>query len=130
MSFSQSAAPLIHIRPQHLFNVEAFAKYLQEHATELLSINNNYHSNKNNNGSVQLALKSIQQFSDGQSNPSFKVVCTISLPQLHKDRSGGASSSVLTKELVLRKKPPGKLLPSAHDIYREYAIMKVWSDHI
>ncbi|KAF0981852.1 hypothetical protein FDP41_011713 [Naegleria fowleri] len=124
MSFSQSAAPLIHIRPQHLFNVEAFAKYLQEHATELLSINNNYHSNKNNNGSVQLALKSIQQFSDGQSNPSFKVVCTISLPQLHKDRSGGASSSVLTKELVLRKKPPGKLLPSAHDIYREYAIMK------
>ena len=47
----------------------------------------------------------IEQFEGGQSNPTFL---------LH------------SKELpyVLRKKPPGKLLPSAHQVEREYRVMQ------
>jgi aminoglycoside phosphotransferase (APT) family kinase protein len=48
---------------------------------------------------------SIQQFEGGQSNPTFLISC------------GG-------KKYVLRKKPPGKLLPSAHQVEREYRVMK------
>ena len=48
---------------------------------------------------------SIQQFEGGQSNPTFLINC------------GG-------KKYVLRKKPPGKLLPSAHQVEREYRVMK------
>lgn len=47
----------------------------------------------------------IRQFSHGQSNPTY-------LLQFGQNR------------LVLRKKPPGKLLPSAHAIEREYKVMK------
>ena len=48
---------------------------------------------------------SILQFEGGQSNPTFLLNCGD-----HK--------------YVLRKKPPGKLLPSAHQVDREYRIMK------
>jgi aminoglycoside phosphotransferase (APT) family kinase protein len=47
---------------------------------------------------------SIQQFQGGQSNPTFKVIADDHL-------------------WVLRKKPAGKLLPSAHQINREYRVM-------
>jgi aminoglycoside phosphotransferase (APT) family kinase protein len=46
----------------------------------------------------------VRQFSGGQSNPTF----------LLSTREG---------RYVLRKKPPGKLLPSAHQVEREYRIM-------
>ncbi len=46
----------------------------------------------------------IQKFLFGQSNPTYLITCG-------KDR------------FVLRKKPPGKLLPSAHAIEREYRVM-------
>jgi aminoglycoside phosphotransferase (APT) family kinase protein len=48
---------------------------------------------------------SILQFEGGQSNPTFLLDCGD-----HK--------------YVLRKKPPGKLLPSAHQVDREYRVMK------
>ena len=48
---------------------------------------------------------SVQQFGFGQSNPTFLI------------SAGG-------REYVLRKKPPGKLLPSAHAVDREYRIIK------
>jgi len=48
---------------------------------------------------------SILQFEGGQSNPTFLLNCGD-----HK--------------FVLRKKPPGKLLPSAHQVDREYRVMK------
>ncbi len=51
----------------------------------------------------------VRQFKYGQSNPTFLI-------------SGG------TREYVLRKKPPGKLLPSAHAIDREYRIFKALQD--
>lgn len=47
----------------------------------------------------------IQQFQGGQSNPTFLVTAG-------------------SKRYVLRKKPPGKLLPSAHMVEREYKVMK------
>ena len=47
----------------------------------------------------------IQQFEGGQSNPTFLVSCG-------------------DQKYVLRKKPPGKLLPSAHAVEREYRVMK------
>lgn len=47
----------------------------------------------------------VRQFGYGQSNPTFLL-------------SGGG------RQYVLRKKPPGKLLPSAHAVEREYRILK------
>ena len=47
----------------------------------------------------------IQQFQGGQSNPTFLM------------EAGGDA-------YVLRKKPPGELLPSAHMVEREYRVMK------
>ena len=45
-------------------------------------------------------INSIEQFKGGQSNPTYKI-------------------TTATKSLVLRRKPPGKLLPSAHAVDRE-----------
>lgn len=47
----------------------------------------------------------VRQFKGGQSNPTYRVETG--------DRS-----------YVLRRKPPGKLLPSAHAVDREYRVMK------
>lgn len=51
----------------------------------------------------------VQQFLGGQSNPTYLV----------KAQSGN---------YVLRKKPPGKLLPSAHAVDREFAVMSALAD--
>lgn len=47
----------------------------------------------------------VRQFKGGQSNPTYAL----------KAESG--------KEYVLRRKPPGKLLPSAHAVDREYKVL-------
>src|SRR3954462_11613194 len=47
----------------------------------------------------------VEQFKGGQSNPTYRL------------SAGG-------KRYVLRKKPPGKLLPSAHAVDREYRVIK------
>lgn len=52
----------------------------------------------------------VSQFSHGQSNPTY----LIQAPQ-------GA-------RYVLRKKPPGELLPSAHAVEREYAVLRALRD--
>jgi aminoglycoside phosphotransferase (APT) family kinase protein len=51
----------------------------------------------------------IRQFQGGQSNPTFHV------------RTAEA-------EYVLRKKPPGKLLPRAHEVEREHRVMSALAD--
>ena len=51
----------------------------------------------------------VRRFHGGQSNPTF-----------HLETPGGA--------YVLRKKPAGKLLPSAHAVDREYRILKALSE--
>jgi len=48
----------------------------------------------------------IRQFSHGQSNPTYLV-------DLGPNK----------RKLVLRKKPPGKLLPSAHAVEREFRLL-------
>jgi aminoglycoside phosphotransferase (APT) family kinase protein len=47
----------------------------------------------------------IEQFEGGQSNPTFRL------------QAGG-------RRYVMRKPPPGELLPSAHQVDREYRVMK------
>ncbi len=56
---------------------------------------------------------SVQQFEGGQSNPTF----LLSL----------AAPSGAERRLVLRKKPPGVLLPSAHAVEREYRVLRALS---
>ncbi len=51
----------------------------------------------------------VQQFLGGQSNPTFLI----------EDASGA---------YVLRKKPPGKLLPSAHAVDREYRVISALAE--
>lgn len=51
----------------------------------------------------------IKQFSSGQSNPTFQLTTP-------------------DRRYVLRKKPPGKLLPSAHMIEREYRVFTALAD--
>jgi aminoglycoside phosphotransferase (APT) family kinase protein len=53
----------------------------------------------------------VLQFEGGQSNPTFHVT----------DGAG--------RMYVLRKKPPGKLLPSAHQVDREYRVIKALAEH-
>ncbi len=48
-------------------------------------------------------------FKGGQSNPTYWV---------------GVEGDAVAMELVLRKKPPGHLLPSAHAVEREYRVMR------
>ena len=55
-------------------------------------------------------LVSIKQFVGGQSNPTFFI------------------TSDEGKEIILRKKPPGDLLPSAHAIEREFKVQKALKD--
>lgn len=51
------------------------------------------------------SLKSMDKFSGGQSNPTYKLTTN-------------------TGDYVLRAKPPGQLLKSAHQVDREYKVMK------
>jgi aminoglycoside phosphotransferase (APT) family kinase protein len=51
----------------------------------------------------------VAQFKGGQSNPTFMLT------------AGG-------QRYVLRRKPPGKLLPSAHAVEREYRVIKALAD--
>ncbi|HET9063568.1 MAG TPA: phosphotransferase, partial [Candidatus Binatia bacterium] len=46
----------------------------------------------------------VRQFKGGQSNPTYQLITP-------------------TKKYVLRRKPPGKLLPSAHAVDREYRVI-------
>jgi aminoglycoside phosphotransferase (APT) family kinase protein len=50
-----------------------------------------------------------EKFSGGQSNPTFRI-------------------STGSKQYVLRRKPPGQLLKSAHQVDREYRVMKALAD--
>ena len=55
------------------------------------------------------SLQGIEKFGQGQSNPTYGLVAA----------SG---------RYVLRAKPPGKLLPSAHQVDREYRVMRALAD--
>src|SRR5258707_1070295 len=55
---------------------------------------------------LKLKILQLEQFKGGQSNPTYRIT---------------ASDQ---KKYVLRRKPPGKLLPSAHAVEREYKVIK------
>ncbi len=55
---------------------------------------------------LNLKIIQVEQFKGGQSNPTYRIT---------------ASNE---KKYVLRRKPPGKLLPSAHAVEREYKVIK------
>ncbi|KAK2645497.1 hypothetical protein Ddye_020692 [Dipteronia dyeriana] len=57
---------------------------------------------------------SVFQFGHGQSNPTFLIEV-------------GSGDAV--KRYVLRKKPPGKLLQSAHAVDREFQVLRALGDH-
>ncbi len=59
---------------------------------------------------LKVPVRALEQFKGGQSNPTYRLTC-----------ADGA-------RLVLRRKPPGKLLPSAHAVEREYRVIKALHD--
>ncbi|MES1929935.1 phosphotransferase enzyme family protein [Salinisphaera dokdonensis CL-ES53] len=66
----------------------------------------------NDHGLLDGALE-VSQFQGGQSNPTFFLA------------TGTADAP---RHYVLRKQPPGKILPSAHRIDREYKVMSALAD--
>src|SRR5881409_3737120 len=54
---------------------------------------------------LQLRVRGIEQFKGGQSNPTYRITAADG------------------RRFVLRRKPPGKLLPSAHAVEREYRVI-------
>ena len=71
----------------HVYDTEELERYLAEHIDGFGK------------------LGSIEKFSDGQSNPTYKLTSD-------------------TGQYVLRAKPPGKLLKSAHAVDREFRVMQ------
>jgi len=57
-------------------------------------------------GFLGFRISQIEQFKGGQSNPTYRITAADG------------------RRLVLRRKPPGKLLPSAHAVDREYRVIK------
>jgi aminoglycoside phosphotransferase (APT) family kinase protein len=56
-------------------------------------------------GFLGFRIETIEQFKGGQSNPTYRLTAADG------------------KKYVLRRKPPGKLLPSAHAVDREYRVI-------
>ena len=78
-------------KPLHNHDPAVLSAYLEQHVTGFTG------------------LADIRRFSNGQSNPTYRILDT-----------SGAS-------YVLRAKPPGKLLKSAHAVDREFQVMKALS---
>ncbi|KAH0448226.1 hypothetical protein IEQ34_022026 [Dendrobium chrysotoxum] len=62
----------------------------------------------------------VSQFGHGHSNPTFL---------LEVSHDTGDSTRAPSKRYVLRKKPPGALLESAHAVEREFQVLKALGDH-
>ena len=80
----------------------------KNHKFDLITFTKWFNKNVLNYGE----LISVKQFVGGQSNPTFVI------------------SFENQESLILRKKPPGKLLPSAHAIEREYKVQKALESSI
>ena len=85
------------VRPGHEIDREALERYLVDHLPGFSL------PRRSPEGEGWGRLE-IRQFEGGQSNPTYFL------------RASGA-------QYVLRKKPPGQLLPSAHAVDREYRVM-------
>lgn len=83
------------VRDGHTFDEAALASYMVENVDDF--------SLQDASGGT--GTLTVRQFEGGQSNPTFQLA------------AGGT-------RYVLRKQPPGELLPSAHQVDREYRVMK------
>ncbi len=95
-------AGTVDVLDTHRFDVDALERYLAGHLAGFS------------------APISIRQFRGGQSNPTYylRAADPLALPKL-RSSEGRAGP----REYVLRRKPPGQLLPSAHAVDREYRVM-------
>ncbi len=92
----------IEVLDRHQFDVEALGCYLRGRITGLEP------------------PFVVREFRGGQSNPTYYLSGADPLASPKpQSREGGSGP----REFVLRRKPPGQLLPSAHAIEREYQVM-------
>ncbi|PSR92567.1 Acyl-CoA dehydrogenase [Actinidia chinensis var. chinensis] len=87
------------VHPAHSFDLDALLRYSSANVQGFPLSPSNF---------------SLSQFGHGQSNPTFLM-----------EVSSGAS----VKGYVLRKKPPGKLLESAHAVEREFQVLQALGVH-
>ncbi|KAI7998302.1 putative acyl-CoA dehydrogenase IBR3 [Camellia lanceoleosa] len=87
------------VHPVHQFDLDALLRYASSHVHTF---------------SRSPSKFSISQFGLGRSNPMFLLE---------------ASSSTSVKRYVLWKKPPGKLLESAHAVKREFQVIEAFGIH-
>ncbi|KAI7984604.1 hypothetical protein LOK49_LG15G00704 [Camellia lanceoleosa] len=88
------------VHPAHQFDLDALLRYASSHVHTFLALPPN--------------SPSLSQFGHGQSNPTFLLEASL-----------GSSA----KRYVLRKKPPGKLLESAHAVEREFQVIEALGVH-
>lgn len=87
------------VHPAHQFDLDALLRYASSHVHAF---------------PLSPSKFSVSQFGHGQSNPTFLL-----------EVSSGSS----VKRYVLRKKPPGKLLESAHAVEREFQVIEALGIH-
>ena len=97
-------ADTIDVRETHRFDIDALERYLARHLSNFT------------------APISVRQFRGGQSNPTYYLSGVGQGTDPGSLSTGGADPPG-PREYVLRRKPPGQLLPSAHAIDREYRVM-------
>ena len=94
----------IDVLETHRFDVGALDRYLRAHIKDFAGI------------------AVVRQFRGGQSNPTYYLETELAPSGADLDSSG--ADLLGPRQLVLRRKPPGQLLPSAHAIEREYQVMR------
>ncbi|XAR57051.1 hypothetical protein NMG60_11025060 [Bertholletia excelsa] len=87
------------VHPAHAFDLHALLRYAAANVEGFPSPPSKF---------------SVSQFGHGQSNPTFLLE---------------VSSGSAVKRYVLRKKPPGKLLASAHAVEREFQVLQALGVH-
>jgi aminoglycoside phosphotransferase (APT) family kinase protein len=104
---SSLSANMRPVDPRHAFDAGRLQEWLRSHLSEAGWLANervaDAHSGDVRPG--ELRLLDVQQFEGGQSNPTYLL-------------------DVGDRKLVLRRKPPGALLPSAHAVDREFRVMR------
>ncbi|MCL7022889.1 hypothetical protein MKW94_025661 [Papaver nudicaule] len=101
---SRTSDLLVQYQPDGELNLKSLSEYAKEHVHGFPS------------SPVKIGLK---QFGYGQSNPTY----------LMEVSSTEGEIEVVNKKYVVRKKPPGKLLQSAHAVEREFQVLEALGVH-
>lgn len=97
---NQTSIICSHVSPAQKFDEDALLCYMQSHVAGFPALPTNF---------------TISQFGHGQSNPTFLLEAKV--------KAGDV------KKYVLRKKPSGVLLESAHAVEREFIVIKALGAH-